>query len=223
MHKNMERLIRGSGLTSTFVRPGMFAANALGWWAARIREHDVIRWPYGDAATAPIDERDIAAVAVRALLDDATSGAEYMITGPHSLTQREQVIAIGDVIDRTLRFEEIAPDDARRDLGFPRAAIDMLLDAWSAAVGLPAYVTTTVAEVTGTPARTFAEWVRSNKEAFCSPVRVRRSIIELGPRRRTSFIASTSLTSGRVVASASASEMNVATYSTIPRALRGAN
>ena len=31
MHKNMERLVRESGLTSTFVRPGMFAANALGW------------------------------------------------------------------------------------------------------------------------------------------------------------------------------------------------
>jgi uncharacterized protein YbjT (DUF2867 family) len=166
MHKNMERLVRESGLASTFVRPGMFAANALGWWAARIREHDVIRWPNGDAATAPIDERDIAAVAVHALFDDAPGGAEYMITGPQSLTQREQVITIGDVIGRTLQLEEITPDDARRELGFPCAAIDMLLNAWSAAAGLPAYVTTTVAEVTGTPARTFAEWVRSNRQAF---------------------------------------------------------
>ncbi len=92
-----------------------------------------------------------------------------MITGPHSLTQREQVITIGDVIGRTLRFEEITPDDARRELGFRRAAIDMLLNAWSAAPGLPAYVTTTVAEVTGTAARTFAEWARSNKQAFVRP------------------------------------------------------
>ncbi len=166
MHKNMEQLIRQSGLASTFVRPGMFAANALGWWAARIRKHDAIRWPYGEAVTAPIDERDIAAVAVHTLFDDAAGGAEYMITGPDSLTQREQVIAIGDGIGRTLRFEEITPDDARRELGFPGAAMDMLLDAWAAAAGLPAYVTSTVAEVTGTPARTFAEWVRSNKQAF---------------------------------------------------------
>lgn len=166
MHKNMERLVRESGVISTFVRPGMFAANALSWWAARIRENDVVRWPYGDAATAPIDERDIAAVAVGALLDDATGDTEYMITGPDSLTQREQVITIGDVIGRTLRFEEITPDDARRELGFPPAAMDMLLNAWSATIGLPAYITTTVAEVTGIPARTFAEWVRSNKQAF---------------------------------------------------------
>jgi len=140
MHKNMERLICESGLASTFVRPGMFAANALGWWAARIREHDVIRWPYGDAATAPIDEHDIAAVAVHALFDDSPGSAEYMITGPQSLTQREQVATIGEVIGRTLRFEEIWPDDAQRELGFPRAAIDMLLNAWSAAITLPAYV-----------------------------------------------------------------------------------
>jgi uncharacterized protein YbjT (DUF2867 family) len=56
------------------------------------------------AATTPIDERDIAVVAVRALFDDA-GGAEHMIIGPNSLTQREQVITIGDVIGRTLRFE----------------------------------------------------------------------------------------------------------------------
>ncbi len=119
-----------------------------------------------DAATSPIDERDIAAVAVRALLDDVHSGAEYVITGPQSLTQREQVLTIGDVIGRQLQFEEITPDDARRELGFPPAAMNMLLNAWSAAVGLPAYVTTTVAQVTGKAARTFAEWVANHEQAF---------------------------------------------------------
>ena len=166
MFKNMERRIRESGLAWTFVRPGMFAANALDWWAPRIREGGVVRWPYGDAATAPIDERDIAAVVVRTLLDDVHTGADYVITGPQSLTQREQVRVIGDVIGRQLQFEEITPDDARRELGFPPVAMNMLLGAWAAAVGLPAYVTTTVAEVTGKAPRTFAEWVANHREAF---------------------------------------------------------
>jgi uncharacterized protein YbjT (DUF2867 family) len=64
MHKNLERLVRESGLDSTFVRPGMFAAVR---WDGGRRIRAVIRWPYGDAATAPIDERDIAAVAVHAV------------------------------------------------------------------------------------------------------------------------------------------------------------
>jgi hypothetical protein len=42
----------------------------------------------------------------------------------------------------------------------------MLLAAWGAALGVPAYVTSTVAEVTGTPARSFAEWAAANAAAF---------------------------------------------------------
>ena len=83
----IERLIETSGRQWTFLRPGMFAANALSWWAPQIRAGDVVRWPYLAAPTAPIDERDIAAVAVRALCEDGHAGAEYVLTGPQSLTQ----------------------------------------------------------------------------------------------------------------------------------------
>ena len=97
----------------TFLRAGMFAGNALHFWAPRIRVGDVVRWPYLDAPTAPTDERDIAAVAVRALCDDAHAGAEYVVTGPESLTQAEQVQTIGRALGRSLRGEEISPEEAR--------------------------------------------------------------------------------------------------------------
>ena len=86
------------------------------WWAPQIRAGDVVRWPYLAAPTAPIDERDIAAVAVRALCEDGHAGAEYVLTGPQSLSQFEQVSTIGRVIGRSLRIEEISPDEARREL-----------------------------------------------------------------------------------------------------------
>ena len=114
--EQIERLIETSGLQWTFLRPGMFAANALRWWAPQIRAGDVVRWPYLAAPTAPIDERDIAAVAVRALCEDGHAGAEYVLTGPQSLSQFEQVSTIGRVIGRSLRIEEISPDEARREL-----------------------------------------------------------------------------------------------------------
>src|SRR5262249_57788490 len=82
------------------------------WWAPQIRAGDVVRWPYAAAPTAPIHERDIAAVAVRALVEDGHDGAEYVLTGPQSLTQCEQVATIGDVIGRPLRFEEMSPEAA---------------------------------------------------------------------------------------------------------------
>src|SRR5262245_27922511 len=37
MVEHIEQLIETSGMEWTFLRPGMFAANALGWWAPQIR------------------------------------------------------------------------------------------------------------------------------------------------------------------------------------------
>jgi uncharacterized protein YbjT (DUF2867 family) len=169
LHAEIQRQIQSSGREWTFLRPGMFAANALGWWAPQIRAGDVVRWPYMNVPTAPIHEHDIAAVAVRALCHDGHAGAEYVITGPESLSQSEQVNTIGRVIGRSLRPEEISPEDARRELlaVIPAPpAVKMLLDAWAAAAGRPAYVTSTVAEVTGAPARTFRHWVTDHAADF---------------------------------------------------------
>jgi uncharacterized protein YbjT (DUF2867 family) len=168
MVEQIERLIVTSGLQWTFLRPGMFAANALGWWAPQIRAGDVVRWPYFDVPTAPIDERDIAAVAVRALCEDGHTGAEYVLTGPQSLSQFEQVSTIRRVIGRSLRTEEISPDEARQELLniMPAGAVNMLLNAWAAAIGQPAFVTSTVADITGAPARAFADWVADHATEF---------------------------------------------------------
>jgi len=166
--EQIERLIETSGLQWTFLRPGMFAANALGWWAPQIRAGDVVRWPYLAVPTAPIDERDIAAVAVRVLCEDRHAGAEYVLTGPQSLSQFEQVSTIGRAIGRPLRTEEISPDEARRELLTigPLPAVNMLLQAWAAAIGQPAHVTSTVAEIAGTPPKTFLEWATDNAREF---------------------------------------------------------
>ena len=175
LHAKIERLIEATDVRWTFLRPGAFAANARLWWAPQVRAGDVVRWPYPGAVTSPIHERDIAAVAVRALREDGHAGGKYILTGPQSLTQREQVRTIGDAIGRPLRFEEIPPEAARREMAnmMPASIVDMLLDAWqnveyagSATVGKPAVVTSTVAEITGVPARSFHEWVVDHAVEF---------------------------------------------------------
>ena len=168
LHKQIEQLIETSGLEWTFLRPGMFAANALRWWAPQIRAGDVVRWPYLAAPTAPIHERDVAAVAVRALCEDGHAGADYVLTGSQSLTQLEQVSTIGRVIGRSLHIEEISPEEARRELFslWPASVVNMLLDAWAAAIGQPAFVTSAVTEITGIRACTFLEWVTDHAAEF---------------------------------------------------------
>ncbi|MGI9074270.1 MAG: hypothetical protein ACR2JB_23820 [Bryobacteraceae bacterium] len=104
-----------------------------------MRAGDVVRWPHLAVPTAPIDERDIAAVAARALCEDGHARAEYVLTGPQSLSQAEQMSTIGRVLGRSLRIEEISPDEARRELLtiMPVSVLNMLLDAWAAGIGQP--------------------------------------------------------------------------------------
>ncbi|MGH9408023.1 MAG: NAD(P)H-binding protein [Vicinamibacterales bacterium] len=169
MAERLERQIETSGLDWTFIRAGMFAGNARHFWGPQICAGGVVRWPYLQVPTAPTDERDVAAVAVHALREDGRGGAEYVVTGPQSLTQAEQIQTIGRAIGRTLRVEEISPEDAPSELlpvlGSP-IVVKMLLDAWTAAIGQPAFVTSTCADVTGTPARTFLEWAADHAAEF---------------------------------------------------------
>jgi uncharacterized protein YbjT (DUF2867 family) len=163
----IERLITAVGLDSTVIRPGMFASNALFWWAAAIRGDDVVRWPYGAAETAPVDDRDVAAVVARTLYEDGHAGGDYVLTGPESLSQAEQVSIIGDVLNRPITFEELSPDEFRREAPVSsRPAVDMLLAAWDATMGQPAYVTSTVSDILGSPPRTFRQWAADHATAF---------------------------------------------------------
>ena len=168
MMAQIEHRIELLEIPCTILRPAIFAANALHWWAPQIRSGDHVRWPYLAAPTAPIHEYDIAQVAVRVLCDDAHIGGDYVLTGPQSLSQLDQLNTIARAIGRPLRIEEMSPDEARYEWQtlMSTVFVDMMLDAWAAAMGQPAFVTSTVTEITGTPARTFEEWVTDHIAEF---------------------------------------------------------
>ena len=75
---------------------------------------------------------------------------------------------IGGVLGRQIRFEELSPDEFRRETAgrWPRPVVDMLLAAWGATIGRPAFVTSTVSDVVGAPPRTFRQWVADHADAF---------------------------------------------------------
>jgi uncharacterized protein YbjT (DUF2867 family) len=168
LYADIERRIAAAGLESTIIRPGMFASNALLWWAPAIRADGVIRWPYGAAETAPVDDRDVAAVAARTLYQDGHAGGDYVLTGPESLSQEEQVSIIGDVLGRRITFEELSPNEFRKETegSWPRPVVDMLLAAWGATMGRPAFITSTVFDILGSAPRSFRHWVADHAPAF---------------------------------------------------------
>ena len=151
---------------SAVLRAGRFATNSLGW-APEIRAGDVVRLPNAAAGRSPIDPRDVAAVAVRALVDAGHTGATHVLTGPERLTEREMVHVVGEVIGRTLRVEEVPPETARRELldgGASPELADAALAYWAKLVAEPEPITRTVEEITGSPARTFREWATEHAD-----------------------------------------------------------
>lgn len=166
-HGRLESLIKDSGTSWTFLRPGGFAANTLGW-AEQIRAGDVVRWFHGAAGRAPIHERDIASVGVRALTEDGHLGVTYRLTGPEQLTQAEQVHIIGEAIGRPLRFAELDPETAKQELfpGMPPEFASSIVDGHGHMVTHPEEVTRTVEQVTGRPALTFRRWAEDHAADF---------------------------------------------------------
>jgi uncharacterized protein YbjT (DUF2867 family) len=165
---HLERLIERSAREFTFLRPTGFAKNTL-MWAPQIRAGDVVRWPYGAAERSLIDERDIAAVALRALTEPGHAGATYVLSGPQALTQIEQLDAIGEALGRPLRWEEISRDDARPGLiaAFgDEAFADSALDTWARFVAAPERTTQTVQAITNCPAHGLREWATYRADDF---------------------------------------------------------
>ncbi|WP_280407135.1 NAD(P)H-binding protein [Nocardia brasiliensis] len=166
VHAAVERPVVASGLEWTFLRPYGFATNTLEW-AAQIRAGDTVRGAYGAASMALLHEADIAAVAVRALTTDDHLGAKYELSGPSAATRVEQVATIGRALGRALSWEEITPERARREMTWlPTEYADFVLAGLAAMVETPVPSTTTVEQVTGSPARTYAQWAADHVADF---------------------------------------------------------
>ena len=168
-NREVEQATIESGLDWVSLRPSIFASNTVGLWGAQLRAGDTVFGAYGTAAAAPIDETDIAEVAVVALTGAVDPGTVLELTGPTSLTQREQVAELATALSRPLKFQEIPPATARTAMtaaGFPEAFADAYLSMLEAASTGPAKVTTTVADLLGRPATPFTTWATNHRAAF---------------------------------------------------------
>ncbi|MEV7096418.1 NAD(P)H-binding protein [Amycolatopsis sp. NPDC051045] len=161
-----ERAVRDSGLDWTFLRPRAFMSNALRW-LPQLREGDTVRAQFPDVAAACIDPADIAAVAVHAL-GGGHEGRTHELTGPVAVRPAEQVAVLGEVLGRDLRFVGLSNDETRAELAadMPREYVDAFWNFYVDGTLDEATVHPTVPEVTGRPARTFAQWAGAHADAF---------------------------------------------------------
>ncbi len=161
------RAVEASGIAWTHLWPGDFMENTFSW-APQIRATGAVREPYPRAASAPIAMDDVAAVAARALADDAHFGRALSLTGPEVLTRVQLVEQLAAALGREVRFVEASRDEAVAALADAMGEdagwyVDAVLAGLAAH---PASTTATVRQVTGRDATPFARWATDNAARF---------------------------------------------------------
>ena len=168
-HRTTEKLVEGTGIPYTFLRPASFASNALGW-AGMLKGGNAVYGPYGDVALPVIDPEDIAAVAHHVLTQEGHTGKAYELTGPASLTTAEQVATLGRVLNRPLSYVNV-PDSAALEsmvgMGMPKAYAEAMIDLVRMLRGLGKIAPTgAVTEVLKRRANSFEEFLSANTAVF---------------------------------------------------------
>ncbi|MER5416287.1 NAD(P)H-binding protein [Streptomyces virginiae] len=163
----VERALADSGLTCTFLRPDAFAGNSLGW-AWPIGRSMPVQLAYPDARIAPIHPEDIADIAAQALTGGSLTGRSLTLTGPESLSFREQLAVLAQTLGREITVEHITRAEAQEQMGrhMPAPMVSSLLDLWEAACHGPAAIGETTETLLGVPARTYRQWAEENADAF---------------------------------------------------------
>jgi uncharacterized protein YbjT (DUF2867 family) len=105
---------------------------------------------------------------VTALTEPGHSRQAYTVYGAESLTLRRQVEHIGQAIGRQIRVEVVSAEQSRTELGktMPPFVAEGILRQWTAGNGVPAPISVIVAKITGSPARTFAQWAADHADDF---------------------------------------------------------
>jgi uncharacterized protein YbjT (DUF2867 family) len=168
-HRSGEQYVRDSGVAWTFLRPTGFMSNALNWRAGIVAEGTVTA-PFPEGRTAVVDPEDIGAVAARCLVEAGHAGAVYELTGPAALSVAEQVAVLGQVLRRDLRYVEADPSAVVHQMtryGMPEALANAVVELLQSSHDtFNSVVSDVIPDVLGRPARTFADWATTHREAF---------------------------------------------------------
>jgi uncharacterized protein YbjT (DUF2867 family) len=162
-HARIEAALRDSGIPHRVLRPNAWLQVMLGRVAAELSAGDVLHAPPRDPRVAFIDARDIADVAVEALLNDAdASPAPWVLTGGRPVGYGEIARIASQVTGRRIVAEPLGAQALKeRQAAAPSPYIAQVHAQFAEliAAGEAASVTATVSRVLGRPPRSVEAWL----------------------------------------------------------------
>ncbi|MGZ8378450.1 MAG: NmrA family NAD(P)-binding protein [Gemmatirosa sp.] len=171
-HGEIEARALDAGLPSVFLRPTFFMQNLLMLAGGVAAEGRLYTPPAG--RIPQVHAADVAAVAARVLREDGHAGHAYELTGGVAYDYPEVAAQLGRAFGRAVTHVELPADVVREAMvgqGVPGWLVDSLLDLYARGLrGEATAPTPHVAELTGRPPRTLAEFAREHAAAFAPPV-----------------------------------------------------
>jgi uncharacterized protein YbjT (DUF2867 family) len=171
LHRQVEKFIEQSGIPFTFLRPNEFMQNFINFHSPSIKENNAFYLPLEDAKVSLVDVRDIAAVAVKSLIDeDKHKNKTYLITGPEALSYHEVAEILSNATGRKISYVNISEEEARaamKEIGMN----DWLINTVSELSeyfrkGKASEISPAVEEVTGNKPISFSEFANDYVDAF---------------------------------------------------------
>jgi uncharacterized protein YbjT (DUF2867 family) len=117
-----------------------------------------------------VHPRDIAAVAVAALIGEGHEGKSYTLTGGEALSAGEMVAVLSVVLGKPIEYVATPEDVAREQMlkaGMPPVVVEALLN-WTARLraGEDEQPLPTIQQLLGRRPISWREWVKENAAAF---------------------------------------------------------
>jgi uncharacterized protein YbjT (DUF2867 family) len=171
LHRQVEEIIEQSGIPFTFLRPNEFMQNFLNFHSPSIKGNNAFYIPLEDAKVSLVDVRDIAAVAVKSLIDeDKHKNKTYLITGPEALSYHQVAETLSSTIGRKINYVNISDEEARaamKEIGMS----DWLINTVSELSdyfrkGKASEISPAVDEVTGKKPISFSQFANDYVDAF---------------------------------------------------------
>ena len=171
LHRQVEEIIEQSGIPFTFLRPNEFMQNFINFHSPSIKGNNAFYIPLEDAKVSLVDVRDIAAVAVKSLIDeDKHKNKTYLITGPEALSYHQVAETLSNATGRKISYVNISDKEARaamKEIGMS----DWLINTVSELSdyfrkGKASEVSSAVEEVTGRKPVSFSQFANDYADSF---------------------------------------------------------
>lgn len=172
LHRQEERIIEESGIPYSFLRPTAFMQNFVNYYGLTIKNENAFYLPAGDGKISFVDARDIAAVAVRVIIENGSQHENkvYEITGQETLSFGQAAEILSKEIGRTISIIDIPGEDARKgmkEMGMEDWMIGAIMEFNNQIkAGYGSKMTDVVKQIAGRNPTLFAQFAKDYAEAL---------------------------------------------------------